>query len=206
MRPRDTLASLGERFKVPWQVIAKENDITIPRQLRRGRLLLIPKKKGVAPPPPARKAPPAPGKAPVRPVPPEKLHRGKPSSRFWWPTSGAVVRHSGDILRGLPDPGIAIAAAAGTRVYAADKGKVIVCLDSFGPGAGAWGKVVAIEHSGGWVSWYAHLDTISVKEGDLVKKGSPIGTVGATGGIPRPQLAFRLFHGERPVDPERELP
>jgi len=65
---------------------------------------------------------------------------------------------------------------------------------------------VAISHSGGIASWYAYLDQVLVERGQSVSKGQLIGTVGRSGAAPRPELAFRLYQDDRPVNPERLLP
>ena len=41
-----------------------------------------------------------------------------------------------------------------------------------------FGNLVLIRHPGGWVTAYAHSETVLVKEGDLVKQGQPIATAG----------------------------
>ncbi len=201
VQPGDTLSSLGRRFGVPWQEIAAENEIVDPTRLRTDQVLFIPRVEGAQSPPEAP-APPPPETIERKPVSREALHRGNPGARFWWPTQGQVVRRYGDLLRGLPDPGLAISAPAGTEVYAVDAGTVLVHIR----GGSAWGNVVALAHSDGWVSWYAHLDRTLVQERARVGKGTPIGTVGATGAAAGPRLAFRLFRNERPVNPERYLP
>jgi len=201
LRPGETLSALGQRFNVPWREIAAENEIVDPTQLRVGQVLFIPRVPGIRIPeePSAR---PSPGLPARKTVPRSALHRGNPSARFWWPTDGSVVRRYGDPLRGLPDPGLAVAAPAGTEVYAVDAGTVVACVR----GGSAWGNAVAVAHPGGWVSWYAHLGRVFVDDGARVNQGEAIGTVGATGAAAGPRLAFRLFRNERPVDPEQHLP
>jgi murein DD-endopeptidase MepM/ murein hydrolase activator NlpD len=206
VRSGDTLFALGRRFRVPWRDIAEANDISHADQLRVGRPLLIPRAVGVQVPelpsgPPERPAP-----APRKPVIKADLHRGKPSAPFWWPTHGRLVRSYGAKVRGLEEKGIGIAAAAGIEVYAVADGKVITVVRADRSPPSAWGNVVAISHSGAMVSWYGQLDRILVEKGRNVKKGDPIGTLGATGAAARPELAFRLYRNERPLDPEDYLP
>ena len=58
-----------------------------------------------------------------------------------------------------------------------------------------------IEHRAGMTSWYAHLASISVRRGQCVEAGTPIGTVGSTGNATGPHLHFELrLHGA-PIDP-----
>lgn len=44
-----------------------------------------------------------------------------------------------------------------------------------------WGNHVKILHKDGYYSFYVHLDKVSVKNGQIVKQGDPIGIEGATG-------------------------
>jgi len=203
VREGDTLVSLGRRFHVPWQEIKSDNDIARPEDMRVGRILLIRRVDGVEPPElssPVTARPRAPAR---RPVAPQRLNRGRPSARFWWPTDGRLARRYGEPLRGLDEPGIGIAAAPGTEVYAVASGTVVTCVRGDASRAG-WGNVVAVRHAGNFVSWYGCLGTVLVSEGQRVGQGEPIGTVGACGGSAG--LAFRLFLNDRPVDPLRYLP
>ncbi len=209
VRPGDTLISLQARFQVPWEVIAEDNEVEDPTSLRVGELLYVRHVPGVkvpALPEPAHEASPE----PVRPSAPRRvsdsdLHRGHPSSTFWWPTTGTLLRRYGDVLRGLPEAGIAVGAPPGTEVCAAASGRVIAVIGGR-PGGDGWGNVVAAAHSGDRVSWYGHLGRILVEKGDRVGKGEPIGTVGTSGAADRPQVAFRLFRKERFVNPLDYLP
>ncbi|MFQ6312759.1 M23 family metallopeptidase [Lysobacter capsici] len=47
------------------------------------------------------------------------------------------------------------------------------------PGTG-YGKLVVIDHGGGWTTWYAHLDSIAIANGASVNQGQKIGTLGKT--------------------------
>jgi murein DD-endopeptidase MepM/ murein hydrolase activator NlpD len=208
VRSGDTLYSLGKRFHVSWEEVEEINGITKPDEMQVGRLLIIPRTPGVEVPPldVPQKAPARSWGARRRTVRPQDLHRGKSSSRFWWPTAGRVVQGYGRPVRGLADPGIAISAPGGTEVCAVADGTVIAAVGADGNGVSAWGRVLAVSHSGGYVSWYGHLDTMLVRKGQKVRKGQAIGTVGVSGAAPEAQLAFRLYHNDRPIDPMGELP
>lgn len=87
--------------------------------------------------------------------------------------------------------GISIPGAAGDDVQARNGGRVIFADD-----LGAYGKLVLLDHGFGLVSSYAHLQEASVREGDMVDRGTVIGTLGSSGMSDRPAVGidFRL-HG-----------
>ncbi len=51
-------------------------------------------------------------------------------------------------------------------------------IDDCGSG---WGNSVKILHQGGYASFYVHLDKVTVKNGQSVRRGQKIGTMGWTG-------------------------
>ncbi len=69
-----------------------------------------------------------------------------------------------------------------------------------------WGNVISIRHAGDIVSWYGYLDRILIREGQKIRKGQRIGTVGSSGAAAAPELAVRFFRNERPTDPLPLLP
>lgn len=56
---------------------------------------------------------------------------------------------------------------------------------------GTWGKKVVIKHDG-FSSRYAHLATMTVKVGDVVRAGQQIGTIGSAEGKLAPHLHFAI--------------
>ena len=85
----------------------------------------------------------------------------------------------------------------GTRVGAAGRG----CVQSAGYDAGGWGNLVVISHRMGMTSWYAHLNTITVRPGQCLVGGTQVGTVGSTGFSSGPHLHFELRLRGALVDP-----
>ena len=207
VRKDDTLASIGRRYGVPWVKIQEHNPGVSPSELRIGLPLLIPLHERTAPPQPDPPATPAPNPAgELISVSRQALHRGKPSHSFWWPTEGKVARPYGGSVRGFWEAGIGLSAPAGTEVCAVADGQVICCVRAGRSPKPGWGNVISVRHSGKVVSWYGYLDRIMVKEGEAVKKGQGIGTVGSSGAAERPELALRFFKNERPVNPLDYLP
>jgi murein DD-endopeptidase MepM/ murein hydrolase activator NlpD len=72
---------------------------------------------------------------------------------------------------------------SGTEVAAVNRGRVILARPMFFEGN--W---VVIDHGQGLLTLYLHLSEFSVKEGDEVSKGQPIGLSGGTGRATGPHL------------------
>jgi murein DD-endopeptidase MepM/ murein hydrolase activator NlpD len=72
---------------------------------------------------------------------------------------------------------------SGTEIAAVNSGRVILARPMFFEGN--W---VVIDHGQGLLTLYLHLSKFSVKEGDEVKKGQPIGLSGGTGRATGPHL------------------
>jgi murein DD-endopeptidase MepM/ murein hydrolase activator NlpD len=95
--------------------------------------------------------------------------------------------------------GIDLGAPVGTPVYAATAGRVMfVGADMDGPlcneGFQGYGLSVMIDAGSGFETLYAHLDQITVEEGQVVEPETVIGYVGATGCVTGPHLHFGLRH------------
>jgi murein DD-endopeptidase MepM/ murein hydrolase activator NlpD len=92
--------------------------------------------------------------------------------------------------------GIDFAAPEGSAVLAVAAGVVTYAKDRFG-----FGKTVEINHGNGYVTRYAHNSNITVKAGDVVKKGDPVATIGSTGRSTGPHLHFEVLSKGVAVDP-----
>jgi murein DD-endopeptidase MepM/ murein hydrolase activator NlpD len=145
----------------------------------------------ISTPPQTAALPPAP-----LPAPPAQSGRG-----FIWPLKGEVILEYGTTGHGQHNDGINIAAARGTPVLAAESGVVAYA----GNELRGFGNLLLIKHEGGWMTAYAHNDTLLVKRGDVVKRGQKIAKVGDSGGVSQPQLHFEVRQGTRAVDPATVL-
>lgn len=96
-----------------------------------------------------------------------------------------------------PHGGTDFKAAPGTLVYAADDGIVALAAGQYFAG-----NAVYVDHGDGLVSMSFHLAEILVKAGAAVKRGQPIGKVGATGRVTGPHLHFGARWRGAKVDPQ----
>lgn len=114
-----------------------------------------------------------------------------------WPVRGEVITEFGPAARGLHNDGINIAAVAGADVLAAANGTVAF----IGREIKSFGTLILIKHKDGVITAYAHLDSVLIKEGDVVEGGQKIATVGQTGKVDSPQLHFEIRKARQPIDP-----
>ena len=70
---------------------------------------------------------------------------------------------------------------------------------------GGYGRMVEIDHGGGFATRYAHLSKIMVKEGQKVGKGEIIGKAGSSGRSTGPHLHYEVRHHGTAVNPVRFL-
>ncbi|MBV8195716.1 MAG: M23 family metallopeptidase [Candidatus Dormibacteraeota bacterium] len=99
--------------------------------------------------------------------------------------------------------GLDIAAVLDSPVGAAADGTVIFAgssLDSAGHLVG-YGNYIVIEHAGGLLTLYGHLDKIAVNVGDKVASGQVIGLLGSTGFSTGPHVHFEVRLGGVVIDP-----
>ncbi|MGM0462127.1 MAG: M23 family metallopeptidase [Fibrobacterota bacterium] len=98
-------------------------------------------------------------------------------------------------------PAIDISASRGELIRAAASGEVHhKFYDEY------LGNVIEISHRNGYITRYAHCESILANSGSTVKKGEPIAIVGNTGkGSRGPHLHFAILRDEVPIDPEKMI-
>jgi murein DD-endopeptidase MepM/ murein hydrolase activator NlpD len=122
---------------------------------------------------------------------------------FVWPVVGPIsgVFGSQRIFNGqprAPHNGVDIAAGRGSTVVAASRGVVTLAeKDLFFNG-----NVVIIDHGLTLSTVYVHLDEITVRQGQRVDIGEPIGKVGATGRVTGPHLHWGANVAGQAIDPQ----
>lgn len=128
-------------------------------------------------------------------------------SGFVWPANGRIsgVYGSQRILNGEPRRphfGVDVAAPVGTPVVAPADGVVTLAVtDHYYTGG-----TIILDHGHGLSSSFLHMDSVTVKTGDRLRQGDPMGTIGATGRSTGPHLDWRMNWFDRRLDPALLVP
>ena len=215
VRKGDTLYSISRAYNVDMNSLAKANHIEAPYTLSLGQTLVMPgtlvpatsqsskkavQKTATASETPTRSTPKTAAKKTTQKAAALPKAPGR-SGRFSWPVSGTVISNFGPSGGGRHNDGINIKAARGTPFKAAENGVVAYA----GNELKGFGNLLLIKHADGFVTAYAHADSLSVKRGQTVKKGQTLGKVGSTGNVNAPQLHFEIRKGTKAINPRTYL-
>lgn len=108
------------------------------------------------------------------------------------PVVGRIVAGLGEVNEsGVRSRGVTIAARPGGQVVAPAPGRVGFAGDYRG-----YGKIVIIDHGGGWVSLLTGMIALSVGVGDTLDAGAPVGRAGSADS----RITVELRRAGRPVD------
>lgn len=239
IQPGDTISGVGRRFQTPVQTLIDLNGLGPRGAITTGQRIILPEaavdtgndpyatgaspvgvlvpNNGVIPPPP----PPPSGNAalPVQTRPVTQPFTSGPAQapaaqgpvatgqpNLLWPVRGDIVRRFGPVGMGERNNGVNIGASAGAAVSASAAGRVAYVGDDLV----GQGLTVLVVHANGWRTVYGHLGSATVRDGEDVRAGQQIGTVGLTAGDGRPSIHFetRQMRGDDPVaiDPLTVLP
>ena len=210
VQPGDTLSSISRDTGVSVERLASLNGITNPSMIRVGQQLRLgtdapaggqsmardsmgsdsmsaqPSQRAQASPVAAA---PSESAQPVRAADADRLS-------LVWPTKGKIIQRFTPQTKGIDIEG-----QLGQPVNAAADGKVVYS----GDGVRGLGKLMIVDHGGGFITAYAHNDSLLLKTGDSVKRGAQIATLGQTD-TTSPRLHFEVRRQGTPVDPMRYLP
>jgi len=134
-------------------------------------------------------------------VEPPGVGFGTLRGRLPWPTQGRIVTAFGAQVHPRFGTrtfrnGVDIEAAEGKDVAAVYAGHVIYTGWFKG-----YGNLIILDHGNEYYTLYAHIAEIEAKEGDDVRQGQRIGTVGDTGSLAGPRLYFEVRYQGKPQDP-----
>lgn len=134
-------------------------------------------------------------------------HAGIPvsDSTFATPVRGTVTSPFGERIHPIKGTesfhsGIDIGAPLGTPIRASRDGTV-----KFAGTSGWYGLTIILDHGNGFTTVYGHCLSFDVREGQKVKKGQAIGSVGSTGVSTGPHLHFEIRVDGKAVNPSQYL-
>lgn len=110
----------------------------------------------------------------------------KPSNRYGQARNEGKMRWQG----------VSIPAREGTSVTAIHHGRVVYADWFRGSGL-----LLIIDHGGGYMSLYAHNQTLLREVGEWVTAGTPVSTVGSSGGQGSSALYFEIRQDGKPTNP-----
>lgn len=112
--------------------------------------------------------------------------RGELMNKYGTPREGGGVSWKGLFIR----------AAEGSEVRAVAQGTV-----AFADWLRGFGNLVIVDHGEGYMSLYSNNESLYKQEGDRVRMGEAIASVGNSGGQESPGVYFELRHQSRPINP-----
>jgi murein DD-endopeptidase MepM/ murein hydrolase activator NlpD len=138
-------------------------------------------------------------------------HRSRRADRLQappnlWPVEGRLMDGFADRTdpfsgEGSFHKGVDITAPTGTKVRTTADG-VVVQAEMV---AGGYGRLIIVDHGGGYQTYYAHLSKIQVRAGQDVRRGDVIGLVGTSGRTTAPHLHYEVRVSGIPRNPHRYL-
>jgi len=175
-----TLWALSRQYDIPVDKIIQRNRLPKSSHIETGQLIFIPKDKE---------------DVHYTPVPED-------GSKFSWPVKGRVISTFGSQREGLTNKGIHIAAQMNTDIIASQHGVVSLAEDAMK----GYGKMIIIDHAGGYQTIYAHNAENFVQKGDKVKRNQVIAKVGSSGRASQPYLHFEIREKHKAKNPFHYLP
>jgi lipoprotein NlpD len=139
---------------------------------------------------------PAPFPPPTAPLPAPPPPPPAPKATFVWPAEGQTIGR----FDGNRNKGIDIAGRRGDPVLAAADGRVVIISNELR----GYGTMVIVRHNDTFITAYAHVDRVLVRENDIVRQGQKIAEMGNSG-TDRVKLHFEIRRQGTAVDPEPYL-
>lgn len=204
----ETLYSISKAYNVDMDEIIKSNNLIRPYNLSLGQRLLISKNEVKKPENNTIQVVKKTTKIAGKEV--ERINTNDndvkkltsiSSNEFIWPIKGELLRRFGDKINDTYHDGINIKSTKGTAIKASKSGEVAYS----GNELKGYGNIIILRHANNWLTIYAHCDELKVRQGDSVKQGDIIATIGSTGNVDDNQLYFSIREGRETKDPLKFL-
>ena len=186
MKRGETLWRISQRYDSTVVAIARVNRLEDPTKIAVGQRLVVP--AGIK-------------RASARSRGASRWTRSDRRGRslangFSWPVRGKLASRYG-MRDNAHHDGIDISGKRGTRILAAEAGRVIHSDNSLA----GYGNMIILKHTGVYSTVYAHNRRNLVKVGQFVEKGQAIAELGDTGRTTAPHLHFEIRRDGRPANP-----
>jgi len=182
----DTLYSIARKYNLSPDILKKANNMKSGNHISAGSTLRIPVKKEVS----AGRS----RKVPAKTTAPSATRGSSPS--FKWPLAH-VVRYDRDGMEGVKSIGLVIRGKNGAPVMSSAAGTV----EKIGYMRG-YGRYIVLKHTNNFITVYANLENITVREGDRISSGKTLGYVDRDTG----KIHFQIDYDGKTADPLRYLP
>jgi murein DD-endopeptidase MepM/ murein hydrolase activator NlpD len=207
VRSGESISRIAVRYRVSRLSLTSANQLVNPHALRAGQRLTVP---GCQTPVVASTVGETPGTQPdangilIKRVGPRRiltsLVLGEPDFQdegisLVWPVPGPVISTFGQRSRGW-HAGVDIKAETGSEIFAAAHGTVV-----YSGWIRAYGQVVKIQHSNGFITLYAHNQKNLVEVGEDVEAGQLIALVGRSGHATGPHVHFEVRRDGKAYNP-----
>ena len=198
VRSGETLFSIAWRYGKDPRDVARWNNLGDGSLIHPGDVIYLSASSAAAAP--RRSAGSSASSGSKRP-PPKSLPKvpTQPPPPWTWPVRGRVSVEFG----GKPGTGtgILIDGKAGQAITAAASGRVVYA----GSGLIGYGQLIIVKHNDTYLSAYGYNASLLVKEGETIKKGQRIATMGE-GPERKARLHFEIRRNGKPVNPRQYLP
>ena len=187
-----TLYEIAWRFGQDYRFLASNNQITAPYEIYPGQIIYLRKHKTSLHPPPKtpivleKKRP----TKQVKPIP-QTIEPNYHIGRWYLPAKGKIINGFSAHNKGWN-----IGGNFQTPIYATAAGKVVYS----GSGLRSYGNLIIIKHNSLYLSAYAHNFQNLVKEGEWVKQGEKIATMGRVGN--QPLVHFEIRKAGKSINPK----
>ena len=193
VRKGETLFSIAWRYGKDADSLARWNRLGDGSLIHPGQVIRLTPPSGASGRSTASSSTPRPSTRPLPPIP------AQPSPRWTWPTSGRINVEFG--AKPGPGTGVLINGRVGQPITAAASGRVVYA----GSGLIGYGQLIILKHNDTYLSAYGYTASLRVKEGQEVKQGQRIATMGE-GPERKPRLHFEIRRNGKPVNPRQFLP
>ena len=187
----ETIEGIAAKHGVSAADIRKANKMGHDEAVKPGMRLVIPAK------PRTEKEEMAKAKGPPEEPPPAHMN-----GKFIWPVKPVSIGSGFGVRNDSKHDGIDLRGEKGVPIVASAEGKIIFS----GSGPSGYGKMVIVKHDSRTITIYAHNEENLVSEGQEVKQGEKIATVGRSGRADGYHCHFEMRIDRKPIDPAKYLP